>query len=284
MNSTLELIIFFAAGALIQAILYIEDRSDLWSFFLCLIFGGFCFILGLGKREITPLIFSAILVFSVVYAIRLRHRVLPILTEHTLLYLNISYTYFLLTHLDPYRPNELSLLALGLFPSILTLILAFYPRPLTRLVHTYAFGWFMLMNFILFMGQFAPLIGNMLVMKDWWGGIHPIEMVLYGSTFFLLICYFTYLRILIPIPDKHLSRRLRNMKEFVWFLNTKYNPTQLKIWESALIILIQGSLLDANFKLKILPDSFVVNAAILAFGLFARYSKPTKLRPIHDEE
>lgn len=284
MTSSLELILLFAIGALIQAILYIEDKADIWSFIACFLFGAFCFAFGLGDHAAPLLAFIGILGFSVAYAVRSRHRILPMLTEHTLLYLNISYAYFLLTHFDARNPHDLPLLALGLFPSILTLILAFYPRPLTRLIHSLAFGWFMLMNALLFIGQFIPLLSSISNDPAWTQTLHPIEMITYGSTFFLLICYFTYLDILIPLPGKYFSRRIREMKEFVWFLNTKYNPKQLRIWESVLILLIQGSLLWANSTFNILPRSFVINITILAFGLFARSSKQTKLRPIHEEE
>jgi hypothetical protein len=233
--------------------------------------------LGIGLIKVPELglythILIAFAVYACVFAILFRKKVMPIVSEKTLLVLNMA-PWYLFSAYSPSLPFKVKLfICLILIPMTISVnLMAFIDQVVGAGLTLLFYTWFLIMIVFLGLAQFP--FWNLSFFFDQISAsrLGFLDVLLTGMVFSYIVTHAIYILALIPYPyDKEMTfkERWREVKEHARVLINKYSHQQLRQEEALLIVLILGGLLATNLFLQLIPDHLAINSLIVIVPQF----------------
>jgi hypothetical protein len=266
------LCIVFGFGVLLESLLLVGFYAEELGIKLLVSLAVGLLFLGVGLIKAPELglythILISLAVYACVFAILFRKKIMPIVSEKTLLVLNMALWYLFFAY-SPFLPFKIKLLiCLILIPMTISVnLMAFIDHVVGPGLTLLFYTWFLIMIVLLGLGQFP--FWNLSFFFDQISAsrLGFVDVLLTGMVFSYIVMHAIYILALIPYPyDKEMSfgERWREVKEHARVLIEKYSHQQLRQQEALLIILILGGLLAANLFLQLIPDHLAINSLIV---------------------
>jgi hypothetical protein len=271
------LCVVFGFGVLLESLLLVGFYAEeLGIKLLVSLVGGFIF-LGIGLIKAPELgiythILIAFAVYACVFAIVFRKKIMPIVSERTLLVLNMALWYLFFAYSSMFSFHIKLLICLILIPMTISVnLMAFIDHVVGPGLTLLFYTWFLIIIVFLGLAQFP--FWNLSFFFDQISAsqLGFVDVLLTGMVFSYIVIHAIYILALIPYPyDKEMTfkERWREVKEHARVLINKYSHQQLRQEEALLIILILGGLLAANLSLQLIPDHLAINSLIVIVPQF----------------
>jgi len=281
------LCVVFGFGVLLESLLLVGFYAEgLGIKLLVSLVVGFLF-LGIGLIKAPELgiythILIAFAVYACVFAILFRKKIMPIVSERTLLVLNMALWYLFLAYFPFLSFNIKVIICLILIPMTISInLMAFIDHVVGPGLTLLFYTWFLVMIVFLGLAQFP--FWNLSFFFDQVSAsqLGFVDVLLTGMVFSFIVIHAIYILALIPYPyDNEMSfrERWREVKKHARLLIKKYSHQQLKQEEALLIFLILGGLLAANLFLQLIPDHLAINSLIVIVPqlISRRFSVPAQ--------
>ncbi|MFH0875659.1 MAG: hypothetical protein V1859_07005 [archaeon] len=266
MLTPLALSLVFGAGILTQAVVLLGKK--ILKDYKMLLFGLAISLVGLtpGKHESNYNLYMHILFcflyFAFLFSIYFKKEILPVIDERTLLLFNIILINLVATYLMIWR--NFILLAITL-PTLAVLYITFSVNKLNFASKLLLYIWFLIMNISLIIFKFSFGAMSFFFNEAEITSYSPIDIFLTGMVFLFLVSNAVYIFELIPIPGKHqsFSDRIKQLKEHICVLVSKYSDEQIKPWFGLFLIVILGGGFYLNFIFHIIPNEILMNFLIV---------------------
>ncbi|NNG06593.1 MAG: hypothetical protein HKM90_02575 [Desulfobacteraceae bacterium] len=266
------LCVVFGFGVVLESLLLVGfNAEELGIGFLVSLGGGLVFfVVGLFKAPELGFythILIGIAIYSGVFAIIFRKRIMPIVSEKTLLVLNMALWYLFFAY-SPMFPFKIKLLiCLILIPMTISVnLMAFVDHVVGPGLTLLFYTWFLVMIVSLGLGQFPFWNLSLFFGKIRAARLGFVDVLLTGMVFSYIVIHAFYILALIPVPyhrEQSFGERWREVKKHAKVLIEKYSHQQLRQEEALLIVLILGGLLFANLLLQLIPDHLAINSLIV---------------------
>ena len=272
-NNIVELILnaLFVLGVIAQVAILLKGKKNRLlaaMIILSLILTGAYALSMVSKGVVAEgLLNIFFLSFSFLSAIMFREEILPEINEGTLFIFTVVFWFISLAFLNRFLCLPFYIIPVAC--TIGTIWLAITETKLEGNAQAFFYAWFMFMTLVIGLLQFSvnflPSLFNLDgAMPD------PISAFFAGMSFFWLFAYGFYLYDLIPIPGKRqtMDDRLKEWREFLDLLNSKYSDSQMKPIMAVLVILICSGLLIINFIFNLVNDFLLISLLVVLCQLF----------------
>lgn len=266
------LCVVFGFGVVLESLLLVGfNAEELGIGFLVSLGGGLVFfVVGLFKAPELGFythILIGFAVYSGVLAILFRKKIMPIVSERTLLVLNMALWYLFFAYSPMFSFKIKLLICLILIPMTISVnLMAFVDHVVGPGLTLLFYTWFLVMIVSLGLAQFPFWNLSLFFDKISAARLGFVDVLLTGMVFSYIAIHAVYILALIPIPyndEQSFSERWREVKKHAKVLIEKYSHQQLREEEALLIVLILGGLLAANLLLQLIPDHLVINTLIV---------------------
>jgi hypothetical protein len=266
------LCVVFGFGVVLESLLLVGfNAEELGIGFLVSLGGGLVFfVVGLFKAPELGFythILIGFAIYSGIFAILFRKKIMPIVSEKTLLVLNMALWYLFFAY-SPMLPFKIKLLiCLILIPMTISVnLMAFVDHVVGPGLTLLFYTWFLVMIVSLGLAQFPFWNLSLFFDKISAARLGFVDVLLTGMVFSYIAIHVIYILALIPIPyhrEQSIGERWREVKKHAKVLIEKYSHQQLRQEEALLIMLILGGLLAANLLLQLIPDHLAINSLIV---------------------
>ncbi|MGD9075941.1 MAG: hypothetical protein PVJ69_12080 [Desulfobacteraceae bacterium] len=266
------LCLVFGFGVLLESLLLVGFYTEELGTKLLVSLGAGLGFLGVGLFKAPELgfythILIGFAVYAAVFALFCRKRIMPIVTEKTLLVLNMALWYLFFAYSPMFSYKIKLLICLILIPMTITInLMAFIDHVVGPGLTLLFYTWFLLMIVFLGLAQFPFWNLSFFFDKLSASRLGFVDVLLTGMVFSYIVIHAIYILALIPYPydrDKSFGERWREVKAHARVLIDKYSHQQLRQDEALLIIVILGGLLFANLLLELIPDHLAINCLIV---------------------
>ncbi len=207
----------------------------------------------------------------------LRKIILPRISEQSILQLLLIFWYVLMMHNSVEYLKTLALIFA--FPSLATLAMTFTSSKANNAAKLFFYLWYIIMIAVLAfvnfdLRYFLMAFDHLAKVKS-----HFLGDFLSGFTFFYLVSHLNYFIEIIPLPSKHQSwsDRWKEVKEYAGLLESKYDDYQLHLYQTGLIILVQGGFLFCNYYFHLMGQFLAVNLSLLLLQIVGIISQRIKM-------
>jgi hypothetical protein len=271
------LCVVFGFGVVLESLLLVGfTAEELGTKLLISLAAGLAFFgVGLLKAPEVGLythIFIGFTVFTGVFGIFSRKKIMPVVSEKTLLVLNMALWYLFFAYSPMFSFKIKLLICLILIPMTISVnLMAFIDHVVGPGLTLLFYTWFLLMIVFLGLAQFP--FWNLSFFFDQISAsrLGFVDVLMTGMVFSYIVIHAIYIMALIPIPwyrNQPLEERWREVRKHARMLIAKYSHQQLRQEEALLIILILGGLLVANLFLELIPDHLAINTLIVIVPQF----------------
>jgi hypothetical protein len=268
-------ILIFGLGIVFQAVNLIKGKPDNWKIAGCLLFTLFAFFPGQhlnGDYNFPMHLLISFFYFVLAFAILFKDDILPAINERTLLIFTMIFWYAHISFagLDMFYFQPITWFAAPF--SALVLFHAFAPVVVGFRTKVWLYVWFLIsvtsVSYQYFSASFLQTFWN----SDHLYQVTALDAFLTGSTFLYLGSNIFYLTDLIPIPGKRQkwSDRMKQWREYIQLLGKKYEGYQLRVWQSAGILVFLGSLFSLNYVYQFLAPQLLLSFALVVLSLSER--------------
>ena len=219
---------------------------------------------------VLPLVYLSIIAFA-----GFKSRLLPVVTESTLLVHGFIGVYFYVQYgmQTGVMASEAYFYGMLLFVLYLCLAITLIVSNL-RLSHFFqacCMAMFIVMNIYIGVNMILPSVGNI---------SHPLWIIVVGYSSASLLANIMYIAYLIPIPGKHqtIANRLQNIKQHLSDFERNYFDADATEHELLVMASLGGIVLGLEFFTDL--ETFVIIAIILALVELTR-KKPQQLVEFH---
>ncbi len=271
------LCVVFGFGVLLESLLLVGLYAEELGFKLLVSLAVGLVSLGVGLIKAPELglymhILIGFAVYACVFAILFRKKIMPIVSEKTLLVLNMALWYLFFAYSSMFSFHIKLFICLILIPMTISVnLMAFIDHVVGPGLTLLFYTWFLIMIVFLGLAQFP--FWNLSFFFDQISAsrLGFLDVLLTGMVFSYIVTHAIYILALIPYPyDKEMTfeERWREVKEHARVLINKYSHQQLRQEEALLIVLILGGLLAANLFLQLIPDHLAINSLIVIVPQF----------------
>ena len=266
------LCVIFGFGVVVESLLLVGLMAKNLGigFLTSLCCGLVFFAIGLFKAPelgVYTHILIGLAIYSGTFAILFRKQIMPIVSEKTLLVLNMALWYLFLAYSPMLSFKVKLLICLVLTPMTVSVILMVcidhvVGPGLTLLFYT----WFLVIIVSIGLAQFPFWKLSFFFSKISAARFGSVNVMLTGMVFSYIVMHIFYILALIPIPyykEQSFEERWREVKKHAKMIIEKYSHQQLRQEEALLIVLILGGLLAANLLFQLIPDHMVINFLIV---------------------
>lgn len=278
-----QMAIWLTIGLLIEAYLLVGRKIDSGLIFitgLCLAFAsmGLIFSSEDGRLFIGPndnlgehiLLFAFL--FSITFGWFLKDFIMKSINEQTLVVFSLLFLYF-------YVQKQA---IIGFFGYVflafiaLTVINGLISWSLNKFFKVILYVWYLFMIVYFAATQFSPSNFEPLLSNSPTAGITGITMLLTGMAFLYLTIHAWYLIQLIPIPGKTQTfrERIREWREDMDLMASKFSDEQAHPLNVLLIIAGVGAILVFNFYFQLLPNWLISSLAIAIVPIITTRHEP----------
>jgi hypothetical protein len=265
-------LMLFAAGVLIQIGLMLGRQipKDYLLIFGCLAASMVAFLPGKNESEYNLYAHCVLYIFCFILSCSgiFSRKILPKINERSLLLFNVQFLYFGIVKLYPvigHHPIAFIPLFIAGICSLSVLINAIIPVKPPRWAKIYFYAWYLVMSvgmlFLIFpAGILLDILSMDRIVKLGW-----LQCVTSGMIAVYLGLNTLNVFLLIPIPGKGQSfeNRIKDLREHIAMLNSKYEDEQLKPIESILLLCASlGFLLLNHFVIKF-ENLTIINISLL---------------------
>lgn len=259
------LLVFFAAGYILKSLTAIRRVYDVLLWFASWAFAAIASLLLLkgSHQSVEQFVFLTLIVFGLALTCVLYRNLLPRLSEHSLLVLSLLVLYCVGKYM---RFNNtiaaiIAFLLVGV-PFLLSLYNAFVRTHLTPAVKLFLFLWFIVVN----VSFLAVYIYSSIASRTGSGGlVSPLNSFLIGLTAFTLIANlgFLYMFVFPGRKGQGIKGRIREWKEYAYVLIQNHDDTQIRLYQTLVILLIGGGGLALNYLTNSASDGVVIPLYLL---------------------
>jgi hypothetical protein len=266
------LCVVFGFGVFLESLILVGLKAkSLGIGFLVSLCGGLVsFAVGLFKAPefgFYTHILIGLAIYSGIFAILFRKKIMPIVNERTLLVLNMALWYLFLAYFPMFSFKVKLLICLVLIPMTIGVnLMAFIDHVVGPGLTLLFYTWFLVM--ILSLGLFQFPFWNLSLFFGKIGAdrLGFMNALLTGMVFSYIVIHMFYILALIPIPyyrAQSFRQRWSEVKKHAKLIIEKYSHQQLRQEEALLIVLILGGLLAANLLFQLITDHLVINFLIV---------------------
>lgn len=275
----LTLLLIFGAGISVKSLFAIKRWKDLlwWgaSWFLALY--GAARIYKNHTPTLEQFLLATFLAFGFMITLFLYKNILPRIREHSLLIMTLIFLYSFVKYVLFHYPDAEYLLLLALIPSVLIIYLSFVNLQLAPYFKLFFYIWFILMN-VFFI--FFYLFSNEISLWDY-SKLHfasPYDAFLTGFTAFTLMANLCFIYMLVLPGDKHDSweERKRKWKEYANILISRHDDSQLRLYQTILILTLGGGGLLLNYFFGWISDGVQIPTYLFLSQSFLPTTPVTK--------
>jgi len=267
------LILIFSLGILFRSLTYVNSFTDFKKIFFSLLTGVLVlvFLIFRFSMEYNFGLYSLIVVgiYVVSYSFLQIHKILPDISEQTVLQLSLLTLYIYDTSF--YRPDILgnTILLILITFTLLSIFLGFVNYILPNGLKLIFYVIFLLLSTAIGLSYFSFNILNIFLKPGFANQFGYYEAFFSGIAFMYLLANVAYILWLIPLPGKNqtMRDRIREWKEFVKILIGKHTNAQLHPMQTGLNIIIIGGILIINYFFHIFDNFTLILAFITLFQL-----------------
>ena len=215
MNEHLVLVLWFASGVALQALLLIRGDFNWGRLALCVGFGALGMLPGKHEHQYQPYshVLFAMGLFAFMFALRFKDDLLPVISEKVLLSYSLIFWFAFFSYYYKGTAGSNVLAALLLVPTAATVFIAVQRPALSFVWKLSLYTWFLCL--VVSLGLFQFPFRNLSIFlspeKSPW--LNPLDCVVAGMAFLYLAVNMAYLYELVPIRKKYQSWADR-MKEW----------------------------------------------------------------------
>jgi hypothetical protein len=259
------LCVVFGFGVVLESLLLVGFYTEELGTKLLVSLGGGLVFLGVGLFKAPELgfythILVGLAVYAAVFGLLFRKRIMPIVSERTLLVLNMALWYLFFAYPPMFSFKIKLLICLILIPMTISVnLMAFVDHVVGPGLTLLFYTWFLVMLVFLGLAQFPFWNLSLFFDKLSTSRLGFVDVLLTGMVFSYIVIHAIYIVALIPYPydkEKSFRERWREVKEHARMLIEKYSHQQLRQEEALLIVLVLGGLL-------LIPDHLAINTLIV---------------------
>jgi len=288
MNHAVQIALMFGLGLLIQSVFLIRGdlKENILRWLKAFIAGlGFAAIILLpaifdeSKKisisDIYLFLFWFYLLFSFFFTGAFFYKALYEINEKILLVWTLIFWYAYAVNYDPMNWASLFFL----IPTSIVLIAGFAPARMDYFWKSFLYTWFL---FVLLFLSFVQFKSSSLSAFSSFAIISSPQSYLaafsFGMVFLSVILHGSHLFAFIPLlnGNKHLSERLREIREHAINLGAKYSDYQMEFVEALIIFFLIGGIFLGNYYFKIVSSDLIINLGII--GSFLYSERPMRRR------
>ena len=279
MNEHLILVLWFALGVFLQALLLIRGDWDWVRLALCVAFGALGMFMGKHEHEYKPFlhILFSLGLFAFMFALRFKNDLLPVISEKVLLSYSLIFWFAFFSYFYDGTAWGNALAALLLVPSAATVFIALQRPSLSFLSKLFLYTWFLciVVSLGLFQFPFQHLSIFLSPEKSPW--LNPLDCIVAGMAFLYLAVNMAYLFELIPIPGKHQSwaDRMKEWHKLTDLMTERFEDEPVHRL-GLLFILAQGIALLLIYFFHWVSVALAINISVVLPSILAMGSNSTK--------
>ena len=207
MNEHLVLVLWFALGVLLQALVLIRGDWNWGRLALCVVVAAFGIFPGKHENEYRPFvhILFALGIFAFMFALRFKDDLLPVISEKVLLSYSLIFWFAFFSFFYKETAWDNALATLLLVPSAAVVFIAFRRPTLSFAWKLCLYSWFLCV--VVALGLFQFPFQNLAIFlspeRSPW--LNPLDCIVAGMAFLYLAVNMAYLFELVPIPGKNQS-------------------------------------------------------------------------------
>jgi hypothetical protein len=281
----------FGLGVLIQAFLMLLSVTDLKSGLISQASAfGMSLIAFIPFKHESTYDFSlhytlCIFLFMVIFSAINNKKILPVITEHSLILFNMVFLYYFFTQLFmPLLLSQYTVLGLIIFsaffivPSFAVFLNGLIPMRPPNWVKTFFYVWYLVMASVLLLFVIVPVSQdlNMAPQLDY---EYWLPMLSLGMLSMCLSVDVVNVLLLVPYParDQTFRERLQNVKLHIMLLNSKYKDEVLNPVHTLILMLMISFIFILNIYFLHFSDLVVVNAVFLVGRYLTGYQSSPKI-------
>lgn len=280
MNEHLILVLWFALGVGLQALLLIRGDWNWGRLALCVAFGALGMLPGKHEHEYEPFlhILFSLGLFAFMFALRFKDDLLPVISEKLLLSYSLIFWFAFFSYFYNGTAWSNALAALLLVPSAATVFIALQRPSLSFVWKLSLYTWFLciIVSLGLFQFPFQHLSIFLLPERSPW--LNPLDCIVGGMAFLYLAVNMAYLFELIPIPGKNQSwaDRMMEWHKLTDLMTERFGDEPVHRL-GMLFIVGQGLALLVIYLFHWVSAALAINISVVLPSILAMGSNSTKI-------
>jgi hypothetical protein len=280
MNEHLTLVLWFALGVGLQALLLIRGDWNWGRLALCVAFGVLGMLPGKHEHDYKPFlhILMSLGFFAFMFALRFKADLLPVISEKVLLSYSLILWFAFFSYFYNGTAWSNALAALLLVPSAATVFIALQRPSLNFAWKLSLYTWFLciVVSLGLFQFPFQHLSIFLSPEKSPW--LNPLDCVVAGMAFLYLAVNMAYLFELIPIPGKHQSwaDRMIEWHKLTGLMTERFEDEPVHRL-GMLLIVAQGIAFLLIYFFHWVSAALAINISVVLPSILAMGSNSTKI-------
>jgi hypothetical protein len=280
MNEHLLLVLWFALGVALQALLLIRGDWNWGRLLLCVGFAALGMLPGRHEHVYKPYAHMLLSLgfFAFMFAVQFKDDLLPVISEKLLLSYSLIFWFAFFSYFYKGTAWSNALAALCLVPTAAVVYLAFLRPPLSFAWKLFLYTWFLcvVVSLGLFQFPFQNLSLFLSPEKSPW--LNPLDCIVAGMAFLYLAVNMAYLYELIPIPGKHQSwaDRMREWHELTRLMTERCEDEPVHRM-GMLIIAGQSIALVLVYRFHWVSAALAINVFVVLPSILSMGNNTTKL-------
>jgi len=280
MNEHLVLVLWFALGVGLQALLLIRGDWNWGRLASCVAFGALGMVPGKHEHEYEPFlhILLSLGLFAFMFALRFKDDLLPVISEKVLLSYSLIFWFAFFSYFYNGTDWSNALAALLLVPSAATVFIALRRPSLSFVWKLSFYTWFLciIVSLGLFQFPFRHLSIFLSPEKSPW--LNPLDCAVAGMAFLYLAVNMAYLFELIPIPAKNQSwaDRMMEWHKLTDLMTERFEDEPVHRL-GMLFIVTQGIALLVIYFFHWVSAALAINISVVLPSILAMGSNSTKI-------
>jgi hypothetical protein len=280
MNEHLVLVLWFALGVVLQALLLIRGDWNWGRLALCVGFAAFGMLPGKHEHVYRPYLHMLLALgfFAFMFAIRFKDDLLPVISEKLLLSYSLIFWFAFFSYFYKGTARNNALAALCLVPTAAVAYLAIERPALSFAWKLSLYTWFLCV--VVFLGLFQFPFQNLSLFlspeKSPW--LTPLDCIVAGMAFLYLAVNMAYLFELIPIPGRNQSwaDRMKQWHELTSLMTERCEDEPVHR-TGMLILAAQSIALIVIYFFHWVSTALAINVFVVLPSILAMGNNTTKI-------
>jgi hypothetical protein len=280
MNEHLTLVLWFALGVGLQALLLIRGDWNWGRLALCVAFGALGMLPAKHEHNYEPFLHVLLSLgfFAFMFALRFKSDLLPVISEKVLLSYSLILWFAFFSYFYNGTAWSNALAVLLLVPTGAAVFIALQRPSLSFVWKLSLYTWFLciVVSLGLFQFPFRHLAIFLSPEKSPW--LNPLDCIVAGMAFLYLAVNMAYLFELIPIPGKHQSwaDRMEEWHKLTGLMTERFEDEPVHRL-GMLFIVAQGIALLLIYFFHWVSAALAINISVVLPSILAMGSNSTKI-------
>ena len=280
MNEHLVLVLWFALGVVLQALVLIRGDWNWGRLAFCVVVAAFGMFPGKHEHEYRPFlhILFSLGIFAFMFALRFKDDLLPVISEKVLLSYSLIFWFAFFSYFYKGTAWDNALGALLLVPSAAVVFIAFRQPTLSFVWKLCLYSWFLCVVVALGLFQFPFQNLSIFLSPERSPWLNPLDCIVAGMAFLYLAVNMAYLFELVPIPGKNQSwaDRMEEWHTLTGLMTERYEEEPMHRL-GLLVLGGQAVALVVIYFSHWVPAALAINVFVVLPSILAMGNNSTKI-------